>query len=100
MLNLLFYPLQTENEGTGLLCTYIIILGLIFLGLYVGLYVFNRYFADKSPKQHPCKYCGHIVNSVSECCHAPVREKFGGGKCMKCGKETRIICIKCKRSLH
>ena len=91
-----YYAYQT-NEGA--LCLIIIALGIVLLALYLGLFVFNKYFAGKKAKQHPCKYCGHIVSVVSDCCHAPVQERFGGGKCTKCGDETKIICTRCRRPI-
>ena len=101
MYDFIFLQLQANGEeGGSLLCMYLIILGIIVLALYLGLYVFTKFFADKTAKQHPCRYCGHIVDSVSDCCQAPVQERFGGGKCMKCRKEAKIICSKCRRPIH
>ena len=102
MFEYLFIPLQIDDDGGGgsLLCTYMIILGVIIIGLYVGFYIFTRLRVPKTPQQHPCKYCGHIVDAVSDCCHAPVEEKFMAGKCTQCRKECRTICAKCRRPLH
>lgn len=94
-----FLPLQTEDGGDTI-CIYLIILGAILIGLYLGLYLYNKMLAGKRRKQHPCKYCGHMVDAVSHCCQAPVDEKFMGGKCSACGKESRIVCARCKRQLH
>ena len=41
--------------------------------------------------QHPCRYCGHMVNVVSDCCHAPVYEGFPRATCSKCGKQTEGV---------
>lgn len=94
--------LQTGSGGEGedLLCFYLIILGIIVLALYIGLQIYIKMFANRGPKEHPCRYCGHIVETVSDCCQAPVIERFGGGKCMKCGKETKIVCARCRRPIH
>ena len=93
-------PLQTETEGNDMVCTYLIILAVILIALYLGLFIYNKMVVGKKQKQHPCKYCGHMVNAVSQCCSAPVEEKFMAGKCSKCGKETKTICATCKRDLY
>jgi len=93
------YPLQTGTEGNDMVCTYLIILAIILVALYLGLFIYNKMVIGKKNKQHPCKYCGHMVNAVSKCCSAPVEEKFMAGKCSKCGKETKTICATCKREL-
>ena len=93
-----FWPLQTD-EGTDTICIYLIVLGAILFGLYLALYVYNKKIVGKKRKQHPCKYCGHIVDAVSDCHQEPVEEKFMGGKCTSCGKECKIICARCKKQL-
>jgi hypothetical protein len=93
-------PLQTDGEGNDMVCTYLIILGVILLILYVSLFIYNRMVVGKKVRQHPCKYCGHMVNAVSHCCGAPVEERFMAGRCSKCGKATRTVCTTCKRELY
>ena len=93
-------PLQTEGEGSDMICTYLIVLGIILIALYLGLYIYNKVVIGKKTKQHPCRYCGHMSNAVSQCCSAPVEERFMAGKCTKCGKETSTICATCKRQLY
>jgi hypothetical protein len=93
-------PLQTDGEGNDMVCTYLIILGVILLILYIGLFIYNRMVVGKKVRQHPCKYCGHMVNAVSHCCGAPVEERFMAGRCSKCGKPTRTVCTTCKRELY
>ncbi len=89
-----------EDEGGDMVCSYLIILGVILLVLYVALYLYNKVVVGKRVKQHPCKFCGHMVNAVSHCCAAPVEEKFMAAKCSKCGKQTRTVCATCKRDLY
>jgi hypothetical protein len=89
-----------EEEGGDMVCSYLIILGVILLVLYVALYIYNKVIVGKRVKQHPCKFCGHMVNAVSQCCAAPVEEKFMAAKCSKCGKPTRTVCATCKRDLY
>ncbi|KYK26933.1 MAG: hypothetical protein AYK23_00645 [Candidatus Proteinoplasmatales archaeon SG8-5] len=91
-------PLQTD-EGSDTICIYLIILGAILIGLYLGLYLYNKMLVGKRRKQHPCRFCGHMVDAVSDCCSAPVVERFMTGKCTKCGKECKITCARCKRQL-
>ena len=43
---------------------------------------------------------GDMVDAVSDCCQAPVDEKFMAGRCTKCKSECRVICMKCRRPLH
>jgi len=94
------FPLQTDEDGSGMICTYLVILAVILIALYIGLYLYNRFLVGKKGKQHPCRYCGHIVDAVSQCCNAPVEEKFMAGRCSKCGKDCKTICIRCKRPLY
>ena len=93
-------PLQTETGDNDMVCTYLIVLAVILVALYLGLFIYNKVVLGKKQKQHPCKYCGHMVNAVSQCCNAPVEEKFMAAKCSKCGKETKTICASCKRELY
>ena len=93
--------LQIEGEGNDdMVCNYLIILGIILLALYIALYLYNKVVVGKKVKQHPCQYCGHMVNAVSQCCMAPVEEKFMAARCSKCGKSTRTVCAICKRELY
>ena len=89
--------LQAGGTGSDMVCTYLIILGVILVVLYLGLFIYNKMVVGRRQKQHPCKYCGHMVSAVSQCCGAPVEEKFMGGRCSKCGKETKTVCAICKR---
>ncbi len=95
-------PLQsdTDTEGNDMVCTYLIVLGILLLVLYISLFIYNRWVVGKKVRQHPCKYCGHMVNAVSQCCGAPVEERFMAGRCSKCGKPTRTVCATCKRDLY
>ena len=87
-------PLQAEG---GLQCwTVGLIVGVLVLVLAV-LMAYQRYLAGKKPIEHLCDYCGHMVSVVSDCHHAPVRERFLHGICMECKKECRLVCAKCKR---
>lgn len=97
---LVLLRLQTDDTGNDMVCTYLIILGVILIALYLGLFIYNKMVVGKKQKQHPCKYCGHMVNAVSQCCGAPVEERFMGGICSQCGKETKIVCATCKRELY
>lgn len=92
--------LQTNGTGSDMVCSYLIILGVILIVLYLGLFIYNKLVVGKKQKQHPCKYCGHMVNAVSQCCGAPVEERFMAGICTRCGKETKTICASCKRELY
>jgi len=51
----------------------------------------------KKPTQHLCNYCGHMVGAVSDCHHAPVRERFLHGTCTECKADCRLVCQRCKR---
>lgn len=93
-------PLQTDDGGSDMVCTYLVILAVILLILYIALFLYNRMVVGKKVRQHPCKYCGHMVNAVSQCCSAPVEERFMAGRCSKCGKSTRTVCATCKRELY
>ena len=81
----------------GLLCWVVgAIIGLALLAL-VGLIAYQRYIMGKKPTQHLCNYCGHMVGAVSDCHHAPVRERFLHGTCTECKRDCRLVCQRCKR---
>ena len=74
------------------------VIGVLVLVLVI-LLAYQRYVAGKKPVQHLCDYCGHMVAAVSDCHHAPVRERFLHGVCMECRKECRLVCARCKNPL-
>lgn len=88
-------PLQT-TDGSLQCWAVALIIGVLVLILAV-LMAYQRYVMSKKPVQHLCDYCGHMVSVVSDCHHAPVRERFLHGICLECKKECRLVCAKCKR---
>lgn len=74
------------------------IIGVALLALLV-LMAYQRYIMGKKPTQHLCDYCGHMVSAVSDCHHAPVKERFLHGTCMECRNDCRLVCARCKRPL-
>jgi hypothetical protein len=88
---------QQLTGDEGLICVYIVVLMVILVVLYVSLFIYQRFFARKRRRQHACRYCGHMVNVVSDCCHAPVYESFPRATCSKCGQATKMLCAICKR---
>ncbi len=88
-------PLQ--GDGSTLTCLTVgAILGVLIL-ILLSLMAYQRHVASKRPVQHLCDYCGHMVSVVSDCHHAPVRERFLHGICTECRKDCRLVCAKCKR---
>ena len=75
-----------------------LIIGALVLVLGI-LMAYQRYVAGKKPVEHLCDYCGHMVIAVSDCHHAPVRERFLHGTCMECKKDCRLVCARCKNPL-
>ena len=75
-----------------------LIIGALVLVLAI-LMAYQRYVAGKKPVQHLCDYCGHMVTAVSDCHHAPVRERFLHGTCMECKQDCRLVCARCKNPL-
>jgi hypothetical protein len=71
----------------------------ILLLVLLALFYYNRRVFGLKPVQHLCEYCGHMVNAVSHCHHAPVRERFLHGICQQCRGECRLVCQRCKRPL-
>lgn len=74
----------------------VVVIGVLAL-LYLLLYLYQRRVAEKKPVQHLCDYCGHMVRVVSDCHHAPVKERFLHGLCLECKRECRLVCARCKR---
>jgi len=75
-----------------------LIIGALVLVLAI-LMAYQRYVAGKKPVQHLCDYCGHMVTAVSDCHHAPVRERFLHGTCLECKQDCRLVCARCKNPL-
>ncbi len=90
--------LPFQDEGS-LQCWMVgLIIGALVLVLAI-LMAYQRYVAGKKPVQHLCDYCGHMVTAVSDCHHAPVRERFLHGTCLECKKDCRLVCARCKNPL-
>ncbi len=89
-------PFQAEGS---LQCWMVaLIIGALVLVLAI-LMAYQRYVAGKKPVQHLCDYCGHMVAAVSDCHHAPVRERFLHGTCLECKQDCRLVCARCKNPL-
>jgi len=93
-----FIANQTDGE-MGLICIYAIALVVILAVLYAALFIYQKFYASKRRRQHPCRYCGHMVNVVSDCCHTQVYEGFPRATCSKCGKQTKMMCSICRRGI-
>src|SRR5947199_10860275 len=76
-----------------------LLIGALVLVLAI-LMAYQRYVAGKKPVQHLCDYCGHMVTAVSDCHHAPVRERFLHGTCLECKQDCRLVCARCKNPLR
>jgi len=95
-IDLAHLALQETGEGPFTCVVIFSIVGLILL-ILLAMYAYQKYVASKRPIQHLCDYCGHMVSVVSDCHHAPVKEKFLHGICRDCKKECRLVCARCKR---
>lgn len=84
------------TEGSLQCLTVALIVGLLVLVLAI-LMAYQRYVARRRPVQHVCTYCGRLVNVVSDCHHAPVRERFPRGVCLACKEDCRLVCATCGR---
>jgi hypothetical protein len=89
---------QTEGEMDGI-CIYAIALVIILAALYAALFLYQRFYASKRRRQHPCRFCGQMVNVLSDCCRAPVNEGFPRATCSKCGKQTKMVCSQCRKGI-
>jgi len=90
--------LPFQDEGS-LQCWMVgLIIGALVLVLVI-LMAYQRYVAGKKPVEHLCEYCGHMMIAVSDCHHAPVRERFLHGTCMECKQDCRLVCARCKNPL-
>lgn len=85
-------------EGSPTCWFILAVIGILIL-LYILLYFYQRRMAEQKPVEHLCDYCGHMVSAVSDCHHAPVKERFLHGVCLECRKECRLVCTRCKRPL-
>ncbi|MEE9152019.1 MAG: hypothetical protein V3U20_09340 [Thermoplasmata archaeon] len=88
-----------EDIGLSELCVYTIVLALILIIIFIIYYLYFRAHGLKSGKKHRCNYCGELVDVISNCCHAPVIERFLIGVCQKCGKECKTICFRCRKHI-
>jgi hypothetical protein len=83
-----------------LICIYAIVLVVILVILYAALFLYQRLYASRRRRQHPCRYCGHMVDVVSDCCRAPAYEgQQRGVKCSKCGGQARLLCANCRKGV-
>lgn len=76
----------------------IILLIILFIIFLVYLFYFRAY-GLKRGKRHRCSYCGQLVDVISDCCHAPITEHFLISVCQKCGKECKMQCALCMKSI-
>lgn len=80
-------------------CVYIIVLIMILCIIFaIYLYYFQKK-GLKRGKKHRCGFCGELVDVMSDCCNAPVVERFLMGVCQKCGKDCKIICTRCRKNI-
>jgi hypothetical protein len=90
------------SNGLGAWGSPIVVVGILVLILviiWIILKLYETRVEKTRPVEHLCDYCGHMVLAVSDCHHAPVKERFLHGVCRECGRETRLVCEKCKRPL-
>jgi hypothetical protein len=94
---------MAENGVNGVgwsnLCIYAIILVIILFIIFLIYLFYFRTYGLKSGRRHRCNYCGQLVEVVSDCCNAPITERFLIGVCQKCGKECKMICSRCRKSV-
>ncbi|UCE74345.1 MAG: hypothetical protein JSV56_01205 [Methanomassiliicoccales archaeon] len=83
----------------GSLCVYVIVLAIILFILFLFYLFYFRAYGLKKGKKHRCNYCGQLVDVMSDCCHAPVKEHFLMGVCQKCGKDCKILCTVCRKNI-
>lgn len=89
----------TDSGGEWVICIYVIVLVVILLGLYAALFVYQRFFSKKVAGKRACRYCGHMVNVISECHRAPVLSGFPKMLCSACKEPCVSLCSKCKRRI-
>lgn len=85
-----------QTDSSPFTCEVLFLVVGFLLLILLALYAWQRHVMSKQPVQHLCDYCGHMVNVVSDCHHAPVKEKFLHGICQECKKECRLVCARCK----
>jgi hypothetical protein len=91
---------ETATEPTlAPFCIYVIVLMLVLFIIFILYLYFFRKQGLKEGKKHRCDYCGEMMEVISDCCHAPVVERFLIGTCQKCGKECKIICSRCRKHI-
>lgn len=91
--------IEIASSEEGLPCLWIIIVFLIFVAFYIAVYLYFRFQKKKERHMHQCDYCGRMVYVISDCCHAPVEERFPKYICLKCKKPCQILCVRCKHPL-
>ena len=97
----LFYQVAEEDSGgLGAACIYVAVIFIIVLIIAAFFYVYQRTIGRWNAQPRHCKYCGKIVEVMSECCHARVAEKFPYNICKSCKKECGIICSRCKKPIY
>jgi len=89
----------TDTGGEWVICVYVIVLVVILLGLYAALFIYQRFFSKKVAGKRACRYCGHMVNVISECHRAPVLSGFPKMLCSVCKQPCVSLCSTCKRRI-
>ncbi|MEW5937952.1 MAG: hypothetical protein AB1665_09095 [Candidatus Thermoplasmatota archaeon] len=91
--------LQDNGGNMQAICIYIIALIIVLVVLYVALFVYQRFFSKRAAGQRACRYCGHMVDLISDCHHAPVLGGFPRMTCAACNRPARALCAQCKRPI-
>lgn len=91
--------MEIQDSKEGLPCLLIIIVFLIFLAFYIVVFLYLKFQKRKERHMHECDYCGRMVYVISNCCHAPVGERFPKYICLKCKKACELLCVRCKSHL-
>jgi hypothetical protein len=81
------------------ICVYLIVLALILFIIFIFYIFYFRKYGQKKGKKHRCNYCGQMVDVMSDCCNAPVREQFLESVCLKCGKNSKMLCSRCRKNI-
>jgi hypothetical protein len=87
------------NIDLGNICIYLVVLAIILFILFIiYLFYFSSYGVKKG-KMHRCNFCGQMVDVISDCCNAPVKEQFLVSVCINCGKDCNMVCARCRKNI-
>lgn len=86
-----------EDSGSNFPCLWAIMLLSLIVGLYASWFIYRHFIGRWLPKTRYCRFCGQMVEPISDCCHGPVDADRLPPLCQACKMNCELVCSLCKR---